>query len=228
MTLNRIQSAAIALRQRRPTGQFGQAYSSYTVGGKYGCGHTLVQFIAELAGKGYWTQDAISKRVGYPNMSRRLVQYRRGMSTGEATAFLRSIGVPYHVEDDLSHSEVVAFSTRGPVLIVHQYRWWPEWKDYNYFGRIADGKPNGFAGPLRKAGANQVGADLAHWGAFIAQDLVVSNSSYVCYGWEPNHRSSSRPEPVPFDKFTPVQLVGVMKSRNGIVLVPDKPLPIAA
>lgn len=220
MALTTLQTRALQVRRNYPLGQFGQDGDAWTINGKYACGHTLCQMIALIAGRGYWSLDAIAKRAGYPDMRLRAARYRRGMSTSEAVRFLQSLGLNYEVRTGLSYASLVAFSRLGPVLIVHQYRWWPEWKGYEYAGRTADGYPNGYAGPLGAAGATQIGYDTPHWGALIAQDTVATTGAGVVYAMEPNHGSPSRPEHVAFDKMTPAQMQRVYASRNRVAMVP--------
>jgi hypothetical protein len=94
----------------------------------------------------------------------------------------------------------------GPVIIGVNYIWQPEWKDYVYHGRKADGYPNGFAGPLRKAGCNQLSSQgFTHAEVVLAAEWGSSGTDRV-YVKDPNHGTGSRPERPAYDIITHYQM----------------------
>jgi len=227
-------------RQRRinnPYQQFGQPHDAFTANGATGCTHTVLQFLAALWLERWVTHDELSKMVGYPNQSKVAPGKRRGLRPSEVQCFCDEIGLPYRVVTDVTYEDVLRFTARGPVGFGHSYSRWPEWRGFRYRGVKADGHPNGFATPDRKAGRTQLigfdppnargkGGD-AHFGLVLG----VNTETSTVFAWEPNHGSSARPERPPYDCMTVVQFKGVFNSyatilkRSTYALMPTKSLP---
>lgn len=217
-------------RRARPSQQFGQAGDYTTFNGATGCTHTVLQWLVWLW-KGKWvTQDAISKVAGYPVPGHNSA--RRGLRPYEVEKVVAHYGLPYEIKFGLTAYQVLELAKdRGPVGFGHAYSWWPEWKGYRYAGITADGKPNGFATPLRKAGKTQLsGFTGAHFGVILGVATDPSGPDLV-YAWEPNHGSSARPEKPPYDRMYVDQFGKVFDSyskalgRVSYALVPTKRLP---
>lgn len=232
MGLSASAQKAIALRQRRPYQQFGQSGDTFTANGSTGCTHTVLQFLAELWGKGFYTHDQISRIAGYPNQS--LVgnlANRRGLRPSEVQAFCDRIGLPYQVRLGLTPAAVLAAAQTAPVGFGHVYGWVPEWKGFRYAGRVADGQPNGFAQPLGKAGKTQLtGFERgAHFACVLGAGQGAT--SYQVYVQEPNHGSVSRPEKPPYDIYSKTQFERLYTSyqrvlgRTPYALVATRSLP---
>lgn len=185
---------ALALRRARPYQQFGQTDDEYTFNGATGCTHTCLQTIALIWKDRYYSHDQISKLVGYPapgNNGR-----MRGLNYTEVQRFFTKTGIPYKVKLGLSADAVLKASNLGPVLFGHAYSWTPEWYGRTYNGIKADGKPNGYASPLGKAGKTQLSGFT---GAHASLLLGYLTSAYV---HEPNHGSPARKEKPPYDTYS--------------------------
>jgi hypothetical protein len=218
------------LREARPHQQFGQTDDAYTANGATGCTHAVLQFLAMLWTGKYYSQDAISRMVGYPNQTLR--NQRRGLYPTEVQAFCRHVRIPYEVRFNWSASQVIAASRKAPVGFGHSYSYWPEWQGYRYGGRVADGRPNGFASPLAKGGRTQlVGFTAprdAHFGVLLGTDQVPGHPNPLpeCFAWEPNHGSAARPEKPPYDIMSDPQFRAVYDSyRNVLGRVPYALIP---
>jgi hypothetical protein len=191
------------IRRRDPDGQFGQPASGCFDWGKYACSATCLQFLRRLyIGKDI-TLDEVSRRSGRP------CGVNRGTAVSEIKAFIRWSRLPYVFREGLSAGQVFAASRTGPVLVPHIYGATPEWRGYRYGRTVADGRPNGYARPLGKAGKTQLtgfedGRHLAVLLGYETTDAV--------YWFDPNHDSVARPERVPYDVITSAQLRRLIES----------------
>jgi hypothetical protein len=201
------------LLQSRPIFQFGQpsAGTESTDGGRRACTHTVIQAL-ELGWHGDWiTQDAISKIVGYPTKE----QGRKGQGLlgSQVTRIMERLKLPYKVSYGLSPQTVIDMvEQRAPAMFAAAYSHQPEWQGYRYVGLVADGKPNGFARPLGKAGKNQLaGFDGGH-----AEILYGVNRD----GWlmihDPNHNSSARPEEPPLTLVSRHQFAAMFNAYRAV------------
>lgn len=220
---------AILKRRAKPSQQFGQADDYYTFGGATGCTHVVLQWLIWLW-KGKWvSQDALSKIAGYPLPGRN--PYKRGLRPSEVQRIVDHFALPYQIKFGLTAAEVRRASERGPVGFAMAYSHYPEWKGYRYGGLVADGRPNGFASPLGKAGKSQLsGFTGAHFGLLLGVAVDPSGPDKV-YSWEPNHGSAARPEKPPYDIMNVAQFDKVFDSyrtqlgRSTYALIPTKALP---
>lgn len=230
---------ALALRSSRPFQQFGQSGDVYTVNGATGCTHTVLQYLALLWLKRWYTHDQISILVGYPNQSK--LYYRRGLRPAEVKAFCVKVGLPYTVALGLPLATVYAKANMGPVGIGYSYSYTPEWKNYIYHNVKADGKPNGFAEPEGTAGKTQLTGIQpntgrapsssnpdGHFGCLLGAG--IGSTGFQAYFWEPNHNSAARPEDPDYDIYTGTQFTrlygsySAVLSRTPYALVPTRTL----
>lgn len=229
MALSARSEKVLAARRANPFQQFGQSADAYTANGATSCAHTVLQFLALLWTGQWYTQDELSRVVGYPNQSRYAPAQRRGMRPSEVQAFIKRARLPYRVAFSLSSSDVIRASVMGPVGFGHAYSHWPEWKGARYGGVTADGSPNGFALPNGRAGRTQLtGFNGAHFGLLIGRDAATDR----VYAWEPNHGSPARPERPPYDQMSTGQFRVVYDSymrrfgRKPYAIVATKYLPL--
>jgi hypothetical protein len=222
---------AMSKRRARPLQQFGQAGDISTDNGALGCTHTVLQYLALLWNGKHYTHDNISRMAGWsypwPN---------RGLRPTEVQTFLRAAGLPYVVKYGMTAYQVLQASAKGPVGFGHSYSYWPEWYQYRYAGRTADGSPNGYARPLRLAGRTQLAGFVppndAHFGLLLGWDESQSSGSFRVVAWEPNHNSPSRPEEPPYDYMTSAQFRRVYESyqrvlrRTPYAIIPTRYLPV--
>lgn len=209
---------ALARRRLRPVGQFGQPSDATVANGAVACTHTVLQYLAWLWTGKWYTLDQVSRMAGYSGGG------KRGMRPSEVSTFLRAARLPYAIKWGLTTAQILSYSNRGPVMLGHVYRWWPEWRGYRYGGQTADGKPNGYAQPLGKAGKTQLTGfeDGRHMGAVLGY-----LSSSEVYGLDPNHGSPARPEKVAYDVMTTAQLSRIVASmRPSYSVVPTRALPV--
>jgi hypothetical protein len=222
---------AILNRRAKPFQQFGQSGDVSTFGGKTGCTHTVLQWLIWVWTGKWVTHDTISKVAGYPWPAHNSA--KRGLRPSEVQRVVNHYDIPYQVRTDLSAAEVRAIAReRGPVGFGHAYSWWPEWKGYRYDGRTADGKPNGYARTLGKAGKTQLtGFTGAHFGVILGV-ATDPNAPDIVYAWEPNHGSPARPERPAYDKMYVDQFDAVYNSyhrtlgREPYALVPTERMPL--
>ncbi len=222
---------AIAARTRFPFQQFGQAGDTYTANGATGCTHTILQYLAYLWLKKWYTHDQISRIAGYPSQQYVDTNRRRGLRPTEVQRFCNVVGLPYQVRIGLTYAQVITESAKGPVGFGHSYSYWPEWQGYHYAGHVADGKPNGYASPLKHGGRTQLAGFVppkdAHFGVVLGYDVAQDN----LYAWEPNHGSASRPERPAYDFMSKLQFQRLFRSystvlgRDSYALVPTRSLP---
>jgi hypothetical protein len=228
---------AMDVREANPHQQFyPRTGKVYTANGATGCTHDVLAFLAFLWTGKRWTHDAISKAVGYPNQT--LAARRRGLYPSEVQRFCQVAKIPYVVRFGMTATQVLAAAQLAPVGIGHSYSQWPEWLGYRYGGRTADGQPNGYASPLRKAGRTQLVGftppNDAHFGVVLGTDQVPGhpNPAPEVFMWEPNHGSAARPERPPYDIVSDPQFRRVYDSyrntlgRTPYALVPTKSLPV--
>src|SRR5574343_77889 len=153
--------AEILARRARPSQQFGQSDDASVFGGATGCTQTVLQWIVWRVNRRWQTLDDISRAAGYPWPGSN--PRRRGMTVAEVEAVIAYYRLPYEVVRDRPALEVWRASKTGLVAAAVMYSHWPEWKGYRYRGITADGQPNGYATPLRKAGKTQLsGFDGRH------------------------------------------------------------------
>lgn len=192
--------AEILARRARPSQQFGQGGDGSTFGGATGCTHAVLQWILWRYSGAWHTQDEISAAAGYPWPGAN--PRRRGMTVGEVEQVIDHYDLPYRVVRDRPALEVWRASKMGLVGVAVMYSHWPEWKGYRYRGVTADGKPNGYATPLRKAGKTQlVGFTGRHMTLLMGYATDPRNPD-LGYAFEPNHGSGARPETPPYDRLS--------------------------
>lgn len=222
---------AMRVRRGKPTQQFGQAGDVSTNNGALGCTHTVLQYLAWLWFGDWYTHDQISRMSGWGTP-----WPERGLRPSEVQEFCRQAKLPYVLKFGLTASEVLGHTAKAPVAFGHSYSYWPEWYQYVYAGRKADGQPNGFSRPLGKAGRTQLSGFVppndAHYGVVLGWDQTASSSAYRVAAWEPNHNSPSRTEDPPYDLMTSTQFQRVYESYRKVLgrtlyaLVPTRYLPL--
>lgn len=221
---DRLRTAILA-RRKKPSQQFGQTGDVSTFGGATGCTHTILQWLIwEQKGRWY-SHDDISRVAGYPwpANNRRM----RGFMPSEVQRVVNTFGLPYKIVFGWDALRVARASKLGTVGFGHMYGYWPEWKGKTYQGVKADGTPNGYATPDRRAGRTQLrGFERgAHFGALFGY-ATDPNGPDLYYAWEPNHGSPARPEKPPYDRMTYGQFEKVYDSyrtqlkRTAYALVP--------
>lgn len=222
---------ALASRRAKPSQQFGQPSDGSVQNGARGCTHTVLQWLAWLWKKKWYTLDQVSKLAGYPYGA------NRGLRPTEVSRFCKAVGLPYVVKFGLTTQQLLNYANeRGPVGFGHSYSWWPERYGYVYMGVRADGKPNGFAAPKGDRGRTQlkgfVPPNDAHFGVILGYDRAKPGDYPRVVAWEPNHGSPSRPEKPPYDLMTTRQIIDTYQSyqkvlgRSLYALVPTKGLPL--
>ena len=207
--MSAILDKALANRRAKPFQQFGQGNDYTTRNGANGCTHATLQFLAWLWKKRWYTQDQVSRMAGYPGWP----TVNRGLYPGEVRRFIAAAGLPYKVVNGLDFYLLERATTKGPVLVAHSYAWVPEWQGYTYYGRTADGKPNGYARPFGRAGKTQ----LSGW-AGAHMGVLLGKNGASRYFWEPNHNTGARPENPPYDVINHDQMIrlyGSYKSTLG-------------
>jgi hypothetical protein len=180
--------------------QFGQEDCGSTWLGKTGCTHTVLQRLIYAQTGRLYTHDEISQIATYPWPSNNLRM--RGMYSGgsddEVGRVVARFGLPYRLTTRLTFRTVREYTKRGPVMLAVRYGYWPERKGYNYMGRTADGRPNGFA--LRYGKTQLSGAEgIFHMVLFLGVGTRRADGIYPAYANEPNHGSASRPERPDYD-----------------------------
>lgn len=218
---------AIAKRRQRPSQQFGQSSDAYTSNGATGCTDTVLQWLAWLWTGRWYSQNQV-RLMGTGTTT----ILRRGLRPSEVKRFCEKAKLPYVIRANVTATEVIEFSKRGPVAFGHSYSYWPEWKGFRYGGKVADGRPNGFAKPLEEAGRTQLVGFVppmdAHFGLLLGRNPTSGN----VFAWEPNHGSPARPEKPPFDYMTTAQFKAVFNSyktvlgRDTYALIPTRSLPL--
>lgn len=191
--------------------QFGQKHDSTTRGGSTACGHCSIQVLVRAWLGTTLTIDEVSRMAGYrypdqgPDEGLRQSQVLRALGTA---------GLDYEGVKDADIDDVIeVVKHRGPALMLIDYRSYPEWLGYRYFGQTADGKPNGYARPLTKAGKNQLSGDaFGHWVLVLSSRYRPSRRSSDAYVRDPNHASSIRPQKSPYDIVTKDQLSRMLES----------------
>lgn len=223
--------------------QFGQPNDDLTGGGRTGCGFTVLQFLALLWRGRTYTHNGIARLVGYPNAVQRSAG--SGLWPSQIAAFCRLAGLPYAIAEGWTVGQAMRRANLyGPVAFTVRYGDQPEWRGYRYLGTLADGRPNGYASPLGRAGKTQLtgfenGSHLelllcyhvrraapippAKYGAVIGRTFHLK---------DPNHGSELRPEKPPFDDVAQAQFERLFASSRTIgrvpyVLVPTRPLEVA-
>lgn len=185
--------------------QFGQADDESTFNGATGCTHTILQRLVRAKTGATYTHDQISSIASYPwpasNPKRRGM--RSGGSDDEAGRVIRRFGLPYRIVFGAGWSTVVEALRRGPVMIGIRYGYWPEDRGYVYGGRVADGKPGGFA--IRNGKTQLSGAESIYHATLLLGHRVYGDGSDRAFANEPNHRSPSRPERPDYDVVTMAQ-----------------------
>lgn len=218
MSAKAILDRVLLRRRQRPTGQFGQANDATVANGAVACTHTWLQFLAWLWTGKWYTLDQVSAMAGYPRNA------GRGMRPAEVATFIRRAKLPYVIRWGLTAAQILTYSNRGPVMVAHIYREWPEWRGYRYGGQTADGRPNGYARPYGKAGKTQLTGfeDGRHMGGILG--YLGSSEVYVM---DPNHGSPSRPEKVAYDVISTAQLSRIIKSFSPTyAVIPTRSLPL--
>lgn len=190
--------AEILGRRAKPSQQFGQTDDESTWNGATGCTHTVLQWIIWRVKGKWYSHDDISKAAGYPWP--RYNPRKRGMTLTEVQRVIDHYHLPYRIVRDRPALEVWKASKRGIVGVAIMYTHWPEWKGYRYAGRTADGKPNGYATPLRKAGKTQLSGFYGRHMTALLGYATDPKGPDLGYFIEPNHGSPARPEKPPYDR----------------------------
>ncbi len=202
-----------------PLQQFGQSDDESTYNGATGCTHTLLQLLIKAKTGQLYSHDEISKIATYPWPVNN--PNRRGMYSGgndnEVGRVLTKFGIPMQIIFGANWRDLIdIWSPRGPVMMGIVYGYWPEWRGYHYAGRVADGKPNGFAvhnGKTQLSGAEHI----FHATFFIGHRYDPKREVTLAYAKEPNHGSPSRPEKPGYDiiKATQMRTAYQSYSRTG-------------
>jgi len=192
--------AEILARRDAPTHQFGQRDSESTFGGATGCTQTVLQWIVWRATGTWQTIDDISSAAGYPWPGSN--PRRRGMTIAEVEQVIDHYDLPYEVVRDRPTLEVWRASKLGVVGVAVMYSHWPEWRGYRYRAVTANGKPNGYATPLRKAGKTQLSGFYGRHMTALLGYATDPRAPDLGYALEPNHGSTARPEKPPYDRIS--------------------------
>lgn len=208
----------------RNSQQFGQSADGLVGNGATACTDTVLQWLIFLW-KGKWvTLNDIRRVSGGPTSG------DKGLTAPQVQKVINAYGLPYRIAYDLSAKQVRDASKLGPVGFGHRYSWWPDWKGYRNGGVASDGKPNGYAQPLGKAGHTQKTWDGAHFGLLLGVATSPDLPDKV-YAWEPNHGSPARPEKPDYDIMSVAQFDRVYNSykkslgRRAYAIVPTQLLP---
>lgn len=213
-------------QDNRQIQQFGQWDDEKFYGGRTACAAACLQFIIKLWLGRTYTLDQIATIAGYPaNYDQRIG--RIGMTTIQISRVISRLGLPYKFVARWTNVELMRRTNLyGPSLIAYRYGTNPEWYGYNYGGVRADGRPNGFASPLGRAGKTQLTGfeNGSHMGIHLGY-LVIRNSSGGVTGRhhrfkDPNHGSPSRPEKPPFDVISDPQFKRLAASLTEIGRTP--------
>lgn len=224
-----VQSTALAMRRAHPFGQFGQPNDASSNNGATGCNDTVFQFLVLLIQGRWLTHDWIRAKIGHRNPL-------RGLTYGEASAFVQALNLGYRVTLRLSPDQILSFvRARGPVMVGEMYPDHPEWQGYRYRGRTATGRRNGFSWPRRKSGATQLGSTYFRHAVLLIgiAPIPAWGGQLGCYVMEPNHNSPARPEDVAYDILTLTQvrtLIDRYGATNGgsYAIHPTRVVKIAA
>lgn len=212
---------ALRVRTQHPFQQFGQTNDARTKNGATGCTDTCLQYLLLLWGKGMHSHDVIRAAAGIGTA------LNRGLRPNEVQRVCDHFGLPYQVRTNVSWADLLTYTKRGPVGIGHAYQYWPEQKGKVYAGNRATGRLNGYAQPLSKPGATQIGGHFSHFGILFG----VSSAGNV-FAWEPDHGSPARPERPAFEYMENHQAHVVYNSyqtafgRGRYALVPTRSLPL--
>ena len=204
----------LASKAGRKMFQFGQADSSLTGNGMFGCMDTSIQNV-------FWITKGKKLTL---NQVRRATGARANGPTAavQAAVGLRRLGLPYVIRTDLMMSELLdTIQNKGPVIIAYRYWAHPHWRGANYFGHKMNGWANnnfgrrvfvGFSDPLGKSGANQWGFRGGH-AAVLAWARDPEGRDNVIVGVrDPNHGSATRPQRPLWDKISRSQLSEMLES----------------
>ena len=216
---------ALKVREGYPFQQFGQGSDSRTRNGATGCTDTVLQYLILLWNGAYVSHDEIRTVARVPGAP------DRGLYPSEVQRVCDHFGLPYVVRTGLSWSDVLVYARRAPVGVGHSYSYWPEWQGAEYAGKVADGRPNGYAQPLRRAGRTQLAGFVpprdAHFGVIFGRSTQGN-----IFGWEPNHGSPQRPEHPAWEYMEEIQFRRVFGSYKKVLnrptyaLVPTRSLPL--
>lgn len=193
-------------KSNRHLQQFGQYDDESTYNGATGCTHTILQRLIKAKTGATPSHDIISAVAGYPFPSTN--PGRRGLISGnsgssEAERVFRRYGLPYRVVFGWSFEALKARMALGPVMLGVRYGWWPEDYGYAYYGKVADGKPNGFA--FRHGKTQLTGFEQGYHAVLALGTLMVQGKEHA-YANEPNHGSPARPEKPDYDDMLASQL----------------------
>jgi len=216
---------ALKVRTGHPFQQFGQGHDSRTQNGATGCTDTCLQYLILLWNGVYETHDEIRTVAGVSGAP------PRGLYPREVQKVCDHYGLPYVVRTGLSWQDILIFARRAPVALGHSYSYWPEWQGAEYAGKKADGRPNGYAQPLRRAGRTQLAGFVPpndrHMGVIFGRSTQGN-----IFGWEPNHGSPARPEHPAYEWMEEIQFRRVVGSYQKVfgmpsyALVPTRSLPL--
>lgn len=219
-----------SLRRSAPLQQFGQANDSLFFDGRTACAAAVLQTLAKGWLGTTYTLNTIARMVGYPATTRQK-QGLAGLTTTQIAQFCGKVGLPYElVVIDANGWTPYALlrraNTHGPVMIAYRYGHQPEWYGRTYGGVKADGKPNGYASPLGKAGKTQLVGfeDGSHLGLLLG-NIVHRNPDgsvnfRVASVFDPNHGSKARPEKPPYDDMKESQWTPLARSLRLIGRTP--------
>jgi hypothetical protein len=169
--------------------QFGQTDDESTWNGATGCTHSVLQRLIKAWTGKTLSHDEISKIAGYPWPTQN--PNRRGMYPSEMQRVIDHFGIPMRYKAGASWDDIVDGLRRGPVVTGILYGYWPEMKGARYAGKVADGRPGGYAfinGKTQLAGAETI----FHAVLFFGRKRV--RGIWRILGNEPNHGSAARPE----------------------------------
>lgn len=207
--------------------QFGQSNDSASFDGRTGCGFTVLQALALGWKNKTYTHNQIAAMVGYPTALQMITQ--TGLTQSQVRTFINKAQLPYVIVPatpnarEWTYSEVMRRANLfGPVAVALRYDDQPEWKGKVYLGTKADGKPNGYASPLGKAGKTQLTGfeNGSHLDLVLGYHVIRNPNGTVnrrvVHVKDPNHGSTIRPERPPFDDMTETQFKQLYESPRKI------------
>ncbi len=219
MTLNERRKHVLGVANMNREYQFGRPPKTTrtTRSGALGCGHQALSFVESV-----WhptmprlTQDEVGRLAGWPDPGQPSWQ---GLLTDQLLQGCRRLALPYKGVWDPDVDDLVWIARqKGPVFFLALYASLPEWKGYDYLGIKPDGRPNGYARPIGKAGANQLGGTyFGHWLTLLSSKWRPARNANDVWVRDSNHDSPIRPETPPFEIWTRNQLDLALNSFRAI------------
>lgn len=202
--------------------QFGQSGDSKTFNGATGCAFCVLQTLL-LGWKGIRvTQDRLAYVAGYPTAYQK--SRMLGLYAYQINKIISHYRLPYKVGFGWSYVTLMRrANTYGPVAFGVAYGYQPEWYGRTYGGVRADGRPNGFASPLGRAGKTQLtgferGPHLdVLFGYHVNRYSDGSVKNRIYHVKDPNHGSAARPEKPKYDDMSQAQFKRLYESYKNVL-----------